>query len=50
MDVLPAILLRVGLLRLGAAALGFHVFAAAAQGLSQHQHRKVVPRISEKRC
>jgi len=32
-DVLPAILLRVGLLRLGAAALGFHVFAAAAQGL-----------------
>ena len=33
MDVLPAILLRVGLLRLGAAALGFHVFAAAAQGL-----------------
>ena len=33
MDVLPAISLRVGLLRLGAAALGFHVFAAAAQGL-----------------
>jgi hypothetical protein len=33
MDVLSAISLRVGLLRLGAAALGFQVFAAAAQGL-----------------
>ena len=33
MDVLPAISVRVGLLRLGAAALGLHVLAAAAQGL-----------------
>jgi hypothetical protein len=33
MHVLPTMLLRVGSLRLGAAALGFYVFAAAAQGL-----------------
>ena len=33
MDAFPAISLRVGLFRLGAAALAFHVFAAAAQDL-----------------